>query len=124
MHPLRSCLAVLLAAVGLYGVLAQFVAQRTPEIGVRMALGAAEGDIAGLIVRVGGGPVLAGLFIGLIVSLAVTRSLSSLLYGVEPTDPITFGAVLFVMTMAAVIAMLLPARRALRVDPMTALRSE
>ena len=68
--------------------------------------------------------MLAGLFIGLIVSLAVTRSLSSLLCGVEPTDPITFGAVLFVMTMAAVIAMLLPARRALRVDPMTALRSE
>ena len=119
-----SCVAVTLAAVGLYGILAQFVAVRTSEIGVRIALGAQRRDIAGLIVRVGGAPALAGLLIGFGASLALTRYLSSLLYGIKATDPLTFGAVLIVMIAATAVAMMLPARRALRVDPMTALRSE
>jgi putative ABC transport system permease protein len=119
-----SCLAVMLAAVGLYGVLSQFVSQHTSDIGVRIALGAQGGDLAGLIVRVGGAPAFAGLFIGLTASFALTRYLSSLLYGVEPTDPTTFGAAVIVMIMASVVAMVLPMRRALRVDPMTVLRSE
>ncbi|MBV8811793.1 MAG: FtsX-like permease family protein, partial [Acidobacteriaceae bacterium] len=119
-----SCLAVLLATVGLYGVLAQFVEQRTPEIGIRIALGAQGSDINSLIARTGGAPVLVGLFVGFIASLALTRYLRSLLYGIKPTDPITFGAVVIVMITAAVIAMMLPARRASRVDPMSALRSE
>ncbi|HZS53292.1 MAG TPA: ABC transporter permease [Bryobacteraceae bacterium] len=119
-----SCLAVLLAAVGLYGVLAQFVAQRTAEIGIRMALGAKTSDIGALIARASGSPFLAGLLVGLLASLALTRYLSSLLYGITPTDPFAFAAVILVMLFAAILAMMLPARRALRVDPMTALRSE
>ena len=119
-----SCLALLLAAVGLYGVLAEFVAQRTPEIGVRIALGARGSDIAGLIALRGGAPAIAGLFIGIAGSFVLTRYLRSLLYGITPTDPLTFGAVVIVMIAAAGIAMMLPARRASRVDPMSALRSE
>jgi predicted lysophospholipase L1 biosynthesis ABC-type transport system permease subunit len=119
-----SFVAVMLAAVGLYGVLAQFVAQRTPEIGVRIALGAQARDIAGLIAQSGGMPALTGLLIGFIGSSALTRYLTSLLYGITPTDPVTFAAVAIVMTAVTAIAMTLPARRASRVDPITAMRSE
>jgi len=119
-----SCLAVLLAAVGLYGVLAQFVVQRTPEIGVRMALGAQASDITGWMARVGGTPVLTGVIIGFSATAALTRYVSSLLYDIKPTDPLTFTTVLIVMIAVAVVAMTLPARRALQVDPLTALRSE
>jgi putative ABC transport system permease protein len=119
-----SGLAVLLAAVGLYGVLAQFVVQRTPEIGIRMALGAEASHIAAWIAQVGGIPVLAGLFIGFGATIALARYLSSLLYGVTPSDPATLAMVLVAMIAVTVVAMLLPARRAVRVDPMIALRSE
>jgi predicted permease len=119
-----SCLAMMLAAIGLYGVLAQFVTQRTPEIGVRMAVGARGSDIASWIVQKGGVPALAGLCSGFALSFALTRYLRSLLYGVTPMDPGTFCAVAIVMLASTVVAMILPARRALRVDPMTALRSE
>lgn len=119
-----SCLAVLLAAVGLYGVLAQFVVQRTPEIGVRMALGAGASDIVGWIARMGSIPVLAGLVIGFCATLALTRYLTSLLYGVTTMDPLTFVAVGSVMIAVTLIAGMLPARRALRVDPLIALHSE
>jgi putative ABC transport system permease protein len=119
-----SCLAVMLAAIGLYGVLSQFVAQRTFEIGVRIALGARGTDIVGLIARTGGAPVLGGLFIGFIASFALTRYLGSLLYGITPTDPVTFAAVVLVMMTTSVMAMALPIRRASRVNPMTAVRSE
>jgi putative ABC transport system permease protein len=120
-----SLVAILLAGVGLYGVLAQFVAQRTREVGVRMAVGAQSSDIAGLIVRKGGGvPTFAGIFVGFSLSFALTRYLGSLLYGITPTDPATFAAVAVVVIAATVMAMILPIRRALRVDPMTALRSE
>lgn len=119
-----SCLALLLAAVGLYGVVTQFVVQRTAEIGVRMALGAQTTDITAWITRVGGTPVLAGLFIGFSAAFGFSRYLGSLLYGVKPTDPVTFAVVAIVMIGVTLIALMLPARRALRVDPMTALRSE
>jgi putative ABC transport system permease protein len=119
-----SALAILHAAIGLYGVLAQFVAQRTREIGVRMALGAEGRNIVALVAKKGGLPVFAGLLLGLASSLALTRSLSNLLYGVSPDDPLTFAAVVLVMFAAASLAMIVPARRASRVDPMIALRSE
>lgn len=119
-----SLVAILLAGVGLYGVLAQFVAQRTREVGVRMAVGAQSSDIAGLIVRKGGVPTFAGLLIGFSLSFALARYLGSLLYGITPTDPRTFAAVAIVVIAATVMAMILPVRRALRVDPMMALRSE
>jgi ABC-type antimicrobial peptide transport system permease subunit len=116
--------AILLAAVGLYGVLAQFVAQRTREIGIRMAVGADKRNIAILVAWKGGIPFLTGLVIGLAASLALTRYLSSLLYGITPTDPIAFGAVFAAMLAAAALAMVFPAKRALSVNPMAALRSE
>lgn len=119
-----SALAVLLAAVGLYGVLAQFVAQRTAEVGLRKAVGAQNGDIARLIARTGGAPAIAGLLIGFALSFALTRYLQTLLYGITPTDPATFAVVALVVVLATIAAMVVPTRRALRVDPMTALRSE
>jgi putative ABC transport system permease protein len=119
-----ASLAVLLAAIGLYGVLAQFVTQRTREIGVRMAIGARTIDILRLIATRGGVPVIAGLIAGIALTLMLTRYLSSLLYGVTPTDPATLIAVAGVMFAAAWIAMILPAARAARVDPLIALRSE
>lgn len=115
---------MILAAVGLYGVLAQFIAQRTSDIGVRIALGAQGSDIASLIARWGGVPALAGLLAGFLASFALTRYLGSLLYGVTPNDPVTLGGVAIAMLAAAALAMVLPVRRASRVDPMTAMRSE
>jgi putative ABC transport system permease protein len=119
-----SALAVLLAAVGLYGVLAQFVAQRTAEVGLRKALGAQNGDIARLIARTGGAPAIAGLLIGFALSFALSRYLQSLLYGITPTDPATFVVVGLVIILATMGAMVVPTRRALRIEPMMALRSE
>jgi ABC-type antimicrobial peptide transport system permease subunit len=117
--------AILLASVGLYGVLAQFVAQRTREIGIRMAIGADRHNIATLVAWKGGLPFfLAWLGIGLAASLALTRYFSTLLYGITPTDPVAFGAVFAAMLAAAALAMVFPAKRALSVDPMAALRSE
>jgi predicted lysophospholipase L1 biosynthesis ABC-type transport system permease subunit len=114
--------AILLAAVGLFGVLAQFVARRTQEIGIRMAVGADRRNIATLVAWKGGLPFLAGLGIGLAASLALTRYLSTLLYGITPTDPVAFGAVFAAMLAAAALAMVFPAKRVLSVDPMAALR--
>ena len=119
-----SALAVLLAAVGLYGVLAQFVVQRTAEVGLRKAVGAQSGDIARLIAWTGGAPAITGLMIGFVLSFALTRYVQSLLYGITPTDPATFAVVALVVVLATISAMAVPTRRALRIDPMTALRSE
>jgi predicted permease len=116
--------SVLLAVIGLYGVLGQFLAQRTPEIGLRIAVGARPLDVLRLIAFRAGRPVLSGLIAGLAVAAALQRYLSSLLYGVEPADPITFGMVCGVLFCAAALAAFLPARRAMRVDPMIALRNE
>jgi putative ABC transport system permease protein len=116
--------ALLLSSVGIYGVLSNMVAQRTRDIGIRMALGASQTqivwDVLGFGMRLAG----IGLAIGLAAALAGTRLLSSLLYGVRPTDSVTFAAVSFILLVVAVIASYLPARRATRVDPMVALRYE
>ncbi len=116
--------ALALAAIGLYGVVAYSVAQRTREIGIRVALGAKEGVVLGLLLREGLGLALAGVAIGLIGVLGVTRVLASQLYGVGPLDPPAIGGVVLILLAVAFIATLIPARRATRVDPMVALRAE
>ena len=116
--------ALLLAAAGIYGVLAGHVAERTREIGVRSALGATPWDIVRLVLVQGARLALLGVVLGLAGALAFGRLLSAMLYGVEPGDPWTLGAVSLGLAMVAVVACLVPARRALSVDPMTALRGE
>ena len=113
-----------LALIGLYGVLAYAVAQRRREIGVRMALGAQRADVLQLVVGHGMRLVLAGLVIGLIGALALTRLLRALLFGVGPTDPVTFAATPLLLALTALLACWLPAARASKVDPMEALRYE
>jgi putative ABC transport system permease protein len=117
-------LALLLAGFGLYGVMAYSVAQRSREIGIRMALGAQAADVRSLVVgqavRLGG----AGLVLGLAGGLALTRVLDSLLFGVTSADPLTFTAVCAMLMTVLLVAAYLPARRATRVDPMIALRSD
>ena len=117
-------LALLLAAVGLSGVVAYFVGLRTREFGVHLALGAERRDVLKLVVKQGMRLSLPGVVIGLVAALGVSRVLSSLLYGVRPTDPITYIAVALVLTAVTLLASYLPARRATKVDPMVALRYE
>jgi predicted permease len=121
---LFALLALGLSATGLHGLVAHSVARRTREIGIRMALGAPARGVVGLIVWQAMRRVLLGGLIGLGVALALTRFLRSLLYEVEATDPLTFAGVILVLALAAFLASYLPARRAARVDPMAALRSE
>jgi putative ABC transport system permease protein len=114
-------LALLMAVVGIYAVVSFSVAQRTHEIGVRMALGARSGDVLGLVVRQGLAPVAAGLAVGIACSFALLRFLSSVIYGVRPSDPLILAVVSLILTAAAMLASYAPARRASRVDPMVAL---
>ena len=117
-------IAVLLAVVGIYGIMAHSVSQRTGEIGVRVALGASSGSILGLVLRRGVILITIGIVIGIAASLALTRVMQAVLFGVGATDPLTFIGALVGLAFAALLACYLPARKALKVDPIVALRYE
>jgi putative ABC transport system permease protein len=119
-----SVMALLLAALGTYGLISYAVSKRTREIGIRMALGAQSADVLSLIVRQGMGLTLLGVAIGLFAGLATARFLGSFLYGVKPTDPVSFIGVALLLTGTAALACYIPARRAMRVDPIVALRHD
>jgi putative ABC transport system permease protein len=119
-----AAVAVILAAVGLYGVLSTIVRQRTAEIGMRMVFGAPRASIVNLVVGEGLRLSAAGIVIGLAGAFAITRVMASMLVGVNPTDPITFAAIVALFAIVAVTASYLPARRASRLDPMNAIREE
>jgi len=119
-----AVLALLLAAVGLYGLVAYTASQRTREIGIRIALGAASHDILGMVLAGGLWLVLAGTATGLTIALALTRLLRGLLFGVSTTDPVTFAVVTALLLCVSLAACLSPARRATRVNPIVALRHE
>jgi putative ABC transport system permease protein len=127
---LFGLLAQQLAAIGLFGVLAYSVSQRTQEIGIRMALGAGRRDVLKMIVHQGMVLALVGIVLGLVGAYVLTKyleswmNLSRMLFGVKPTDPLVYGAIAVLLTLVALVACFLPARRATKVDPMVALRCE
>jgi putative ABC transport system permease protein len=116
--------AMLLAAVGIYGVMSYSVARRTHEIGVRISLGAARADVLMLVIRQGLILALTGSAVGIVSALMLARLMTKLLYGVAPTDPVTFIGVATLLIAVALAACWAPARRAMRIDPVSAMRCE
>ena len=116
--------ALALAMVGLYGVMAYITSERTHEIGIRMALGAHRFDMLRMILRQSFALVLAGVVLGILASIGLTRLLGTMLYGVHPTDVLTYAGVVGLLAIAGALASYIPARRAMKVDPMVALRYE
>jgi putative ABC transport system permease protein len=121
---LFASLALLLAAIGVYGVLSYAISQRTNEIGLRVALGATRADVLRLVLGQGLTPAFVGLALGLAAAVGLSRFLDSLLFGLSARDPLTFAAVGFILLAVCVFAALVPALRALKVDPIVALRYE
>ena len=119
-----ASIALLLATIGIYGVMAYLVNQGTREIGIRMALGASQRNVLSLVVRQGMALALSGVMIGLAAAFLITRLIRSLLFGVEATDPITFAAISLLLFLIALLASYVPALRATRIDPMVSLRRE
>ena len=119
-----AIVALITAALGVFGVLSFIVSQRTRELGIRMALGAAPSDVRRMVVAYGSRLAVIGLGIGLVGSFALTRLISSMLFGIEPTDPVTFASVSLILLAIGVLASWLPARRATRIEPISALRSD
>src|SRR5262249_45996071 len=119
-----GALALALAAIGIYGVMSFNVAQRTREMGIRIALGAHRGRVLTLVISQGMRLAIIGMAIGAAFAAAVTRFVATFLYGISPTDPLTFAGIAAILGLVAFTACYLPARRATRVDPMVALRSE
>lgn len=116
--------ALLLAALGIYGVISYIVSERTHDIGIRLALGASRTEILAMILRQGLWLAMAGAALGLVGALIVSHLMAGLLFGVRPTDPVTFAGVTSLLTAVALAACYIPARRAMRLDPMIALRYE
>ena len=124
MFMIFGAIALFLAAVGLYAVMANSVGRRTREVGIRMALGAKPGDVIAMVVRQGAWQLSIGMLAGLTLALGVAQLMKVVLFDVQPRDPVIFGGVVTVLTIAGLLASLIPARRATRVDPLMALRSE
>jgi ABC-type antimicrobial peptide transport system permease subunit len=119
-----AAIATVLSCVGIYGVISYIAGQRTHEIGIRMALGANRANVLRMMLAEGGKMALLGVAIGSIMAIILTRLMSNLLYGVNSHDPLTFLGVILLLTLVALLACLIPAQRATRVDPMVALRYE
>jgi putative ABC transport system permease protein len=124
MLAIAAVVALILGAIGIYGVISYVVSQRTRELGVRLALGADAADVKGMVLRQGMILSGAGVLVGLVAAVGLTRLMGALLYGVDPIDPLTFGTVAAALTVVALLASYIPAAKAARINPVEAIRNE